>query len=148
MLSLSLSCLCPAGDTVQPTADGTANFPLFLHPTDELHPLRPAQLSISSEDPPEAACQSPRPSPDGRRWASIPLPPGLWVSSQPCWGWGADLHLEGCQRGQVNGMSFVDLCAPWLWRWGEGIFLYLCPMSLRTWNRCGGEPGLGSRMSL
>lgn len=111
MVSLSLSSLHPTGDTLQPTADGTANFPLFLHPSDELHPLCPAQLSISAEDPPEAACQSPRPSPDGRRWASVPLPPGIWVSSQPSWRWRADLLLDGCQRGQVNGMGFIEaLC--------------------------------------
>lgn len=120
MLSSSLSSLCPAGDTVQPTADGTANFPLFLHPTDELHPLRPAQLSISSEDPPEAACQSPRPSSDGRRWASIPLPPGIWVSSRPWWRWGADLHLDGCQRGQVNGMGFIEALLVYLPRGCSG----------------------------
>lgn len=108
MLILSLSPLCPAGDTIQPTADGTANFPLFLHTPDELYPFHPAQLSISSEDAPEAARQPPRSYPNGRRWASIPLYPGIWVSPQPWWGWGADLNPDGCQRRQVSGVGFIE----------------------------------------
>lgn len=131
---MSLSSLCPAGDTVQPTADGTANFPLFLHPLDELHPFGPTQLSISSEDSPEASRQPPRSYPDGRRWASIPLPPGIWVSLQPWWVWGADLHLEGCHRWQENGVGFIEPFLVYVAHgsggWGAGgMCLYLCLVS-------------------
>ncbi|XP_021118956.1 uncharacterized protein C1orf94 homolog isoform X3 [Heterocephalus glaber] len=77
---LELKC-----DTLQHTADGPADLPLFLHPPAELHPLCPAQLPVPTEDTSKAAHQSPRPFPHGRRRAEVPLPPRIPVHLDVWW---------------------------------------------------------------
>ena len=136
-----LSPLCPAGDAIQPPADGTTDFPLFLHPPDELHPLRPAQLSVPSEDTSEAGQQSPRPFPHGRRRAAVPLPPGIRVSPQPV----PEAHLPSRKLLERGGGALGP----------TGLPCYVCSLAGRRgdrgpvfrgcvcagWSRCGGEPG-------
>lgn len=136
-----LSPLCPAGDTIQPPADGTTDFPLFLHPPDELHPLRPAQLSVPSEDTSEAGQQSPRPFPHGRRWAAVPLPPGIQVSIQPV----PEAHLPSRKLLERGGgrsgphSCFLVTYVPW---WGGGETPGLCSEAVCVLDRAGVEVSL------
>ena len=136
-----LSPLCPAGDAIQPPADGTTDFPLFLHPPDELHPLRPAQLSVPSEDTSEAGQQSPRPFPHGRRRAAVPLPPGIRVSPQPV----PEAHLPSRKLLERGGSALGPTGLPWYVcslagrRGDRGPVFRGCVCAGRS--RCGGEPG-------
>nr|XP_035921177.1 uncharacterized protein C1orf94 homolog isoform X4 [Halichoerus grypus] len=109
--------LLPTGDAVQSTADGTADFPLFLHSPAELHPLRPAQLSVPSEDTSKAVHQPPRPFPHGRRWVTVPGLPGIRVSPQPT----QEVHpVSRKLLGRGGGMlgeprwHVLGTYAPWL----------------------------------
>lgn len=103
------SPLCPAGDAIQPPADGTTDFPLFLHPPDELHPLRPAQLPVPSAGTSEAGQPSSRPFRHGRGRAAAPVPPGIrvrLVRKPACPRWREHVGLWAPRR-------FVVACVPW-----------------------------------
>lgn len=136
-----LSPLCPAGDAIQPPADGTTDFPLFLHPPDELHPLRPAQLPVSSEDTSEAGQQCPRPFPHGRRRAAVPVPPGIWVSLRPVPEARVSSQKLLVRAGGRSGplRRFLVTYVPW-----PGGAPGLCAEAVGAGRtRCGGEPGQG-----
>ena len=133
-----LSPLCPAGDAIQPPADGTTDFPLFLHPPDELHPLRPAQLPVPSAGTSEAGQPSSRPFRHGRGRAAAPVPPGIRVSlvrkpacppeaaGEGTWAlWAPRRFLVACVPWRGGGETPArvrTLCA----RWTEQVWRRAC----------------------